>query len=83
LKGSVGNFAAKPAFDAAFDLEKIARRGDFDQMPQAVDALDFEMRRLRAALEGSANQLSEMDESSLAPPPPPAAASPGLNASLG
>ena len=51
LKGSVGNFAAKPAFEAAFHLERIARQGDLKQAPQAVDALEYEIRRLQSALE--------------------------------
>jgi CheY-like chemotaxis protein len=83
LKGSVGNFAAKPAFEAAFHLEKIARRRDFDQTPQALDALDYEIRRLQAALEEWTHEPSGMDASLLAPPAPPAGASSGLNSILG
>ena len=41
LKGSVGNFAAKPAFEAAFRLEKLAGQRDCKQVPPAVDRYDF------------------------------------------
>ena len=80
LKGSVGNFAAKPAFEAAFHLEKIARQGDFGQALQAVDALDYEIQRLQGALEEWAHKLSGNDGagSPLAQPPPPASSNSGL-----
>ncbi len=77
LKGSVGNFAAKPAFEAAFHLETIARQGDAQQFPQAVEALENEIRRLRGALEEWTPQPSEREGADLpfpAPPPPPAPA---------
>ncbi|MGD1103135.1 MAG: response regulator [Terriglobia bacterium] len=85
LKTSVGNFAAKPAFEAAFRLEKIARQGDFKQVPQAVEALEYEIRRLQGALEEWAHKLSGNDGagSPLAPPPPPAPSNAGLNAGCG
>ena len=51
LKGSVGNFAAKPAFEAAYHLEKIARQGDLGKVPEAVGALESEIERLQLALE--------------------------------
>jgi signal transduction histidine kinase/CheY-like chemotaxis protein/ligand-binding sensor domain-containing protein len=51
LKGSVGNFAAKPAFEAAFQLEKIARQGDLDKVPEALSALESQIARLQLALE--------------------------------
>jgi signal transduction histidine kinase/CheY-like chemotaxis protein len=85
LKGSVGNFAAKPAFEAAFRLEKIARQKDIQQIPQAVDDLGYEIRRLQSALEEWAHQPPEIDGTDLplAPPPPPAASNSGLNADCG
>jgi HPt (histidine-containing phosphotransfer) domain-containing protein len=70
LKGSVGNFAAKPAFEAAFRLEKIARQGDSKQVPQAVDALEYEIRRLQGALEEWAHKPSGNDEAGLPLAPP-------------
>ncbi len=80
LKGSVGNFAAKPAFEAAFRLEKIARQGDSKQVPQAMDALEYEIRRLQGALEEWAHKPSGNDDAGLplAPPPPPAASNSDL-----
>jgi HPt (histidine-containing phosphotransfer) domain-containing protein len=74
LKGSVGNFAARPASQAASELEKIANQGEFGQIAPVVDVLDHEIERLQAALEEWANKppLNET-EAPLAPPPPPAA----------
>jgi len=85
LKSSVGNFAAKPAFEAAFHLEKIARLGDSKQVAQAVDALEYEIRRLEVALTKWARHLPENDASDLsfAPPPAPAASNSGLDATWG
>ena len=81
LKGSVGNFAAEPAFGAAFDLEKIARQGDFEQVPQAVEALEHEIQRLQRALEECTHKLTANDAAGtmLAPPQSPVAAHDGLN----
>jgi len=50
LKGSVGNFGAAPAFDAAARLETIGRDGQMDQAPSAMAALAKEMDRLTPAL---------------------------------
>jgi signal transduction histidine kinase/CheY-like chemotaxis protein len=85
LKGSVGNFAAKPAFEAAFHLEKIARQGDLQLAPQAVDALEYEIRRLQSALEEWAHKPDGNDEagSPLAAPPPSAASGSGLTSGCG
>ena len=80
LKTSVGNFAAKPAFEAAFCLEKIGRQADLTEAPQALNALEHEIQRLQTALESWAHNPSGNDATGapLAPPPPPAASSPGL-----
>jgi signal transduction histidine kinase/CheY-like chemotaxis protein/HPt (histidine-containing phosphotransfer) domain-containing protein len=51
LKSSVGNFAARPAFDAAFHLETVARQGEHAQFPEAVGTLESEIHRLQVALE--------------------------------
>jgi CheY-like chemotaxis protein len=85
LKGSVGNFAAKPAFEAAFRLEQIARREDSKQIPQAVDALEYEIQRLHGALEEWAHKPSGNDgaDSPLPSPPPPTASNSGLNSGCG
>jgi len=85
LKGSVGNFAAKPAFAAAFHLEQIARQGDSDQIPWAVDTLEYEVRRLQSALESWAHKPPGSDEagSLLAPPPLPGPSDTGLSSGCG
>jgi signal transduction histidine kinase/CheY-like chemotaxis protein len=81
LKGSVGNFAARPAFDAAFNLEKLAHQGNLGQVAPAVAALDHEIERLKGALEEWANKRDQGGpECSLIPPPPPGSPT---NAGLG
>lgn len=85
LKGSVGNFAAKPAFEAAFQLEKIARQGDLEQVPHAVEALVDEIQRLQLALQERAHKAAGNDgaDTPLVPPPSPAASHEGLNSGHG
>ena len=51
LKGSVGNFAAKSAFDAALRLEKLAREGNLEKAQEAYDKLMQEIHRLIPALQ--------------------------------
>jgi HPt (histidine-containing phosphotransfer) domain-containing protein len=74
LKGSVGNFAAKPAFEAAFRLEKIACQGNSQQISQAADALEYEIQRLRDALQGWAHKPSGNGGTDSPLPPSPASA---------
>jgi signal transduction histidine kinase/DNA-binding response OmpR family regulator len=83
LKGSVGNFAAKPAVEAALRLEEIAHQGDLEQAPQALDVLEYEIQRLRGALEEWAHKPPGNDEadSPHPPPPPPGASGFDLNSS--
>ena len=50
LKGSVGNFCADPAFQAALELERAARRGDLRAAQEAWPMLKLEMERLETAL---------------------------------
>ena len=40
LKGSVGNFGAKPAYEAALRLEMLGRSGDMSKADEALAALD-------------------------------------------
>jgi PAS domain S-box-containing protein len=49
LKGSVGNFAAQPAFEAAFRLEKIGRAGDLTEAESGFQALLQEIEPLKLA----------------------------------
>ena len=39
LKGSVANFGAQAAVDAAFQLEQMGRAGDLSRVREAIDAL--------------------------------------------
>jgi hypothetical protein len=73
----VGNFAAKPAFEAALRLEEIARREDFEHIPSALETLEHEIHRLQSALKQWVNNPDQTDVAgqSLAPPPTTAAAS--------
>jgi CheY-like chemotaxis protein len=75
LKSSLGNFAAKPSFEAALRLEKIGCQGDLKQAPQALGVLEYEVQRLRSALEEWAHRADGNDRVGLplAPPLPPAA----------
>jgi two-component system, sensor histidine kinase and response regulator len=43
LKGSVGNFGARAASEAAFRLEQIGRGGDWPQAAPALAALEAEI----------------------------------------
>lgn len=51
LRGSLGALAARPAADVAQGLESLAARGDLLEAERAVAALDFEVARLRPAIE--------------------------------
>jgi len=76
LKTSVGNFAAKPAFEAAVRLENIGCEGDLTQAPGALKALEHEIQRLREALEAWVTNPLGNDPAPLSlPPPPPLATS--------
>jgi two-component system sensor histidine kinase/response regulator len=50
LKGSVGTFCAQGAFDAAKQLEMLARAGDLTHTPEAWAALEQAVERLVADL---------------------------------
>jgi PAS domain S-box-containing protein len=50
VKGSVGNFAAKPAFQAAQRVEQIGRDGNMGEAEEAYRALEVELERLKPAL---------------------------------
>jgi CheY-like chemotaxis protein len=51
LKGSVGVFATKPAFEAALKLEMMGRNGDLAHAEEAYAVLEKELERLKMALE--------------------------------
>jgi PAS domain S-box-containing protein len=50
IKGSVSNFAARRAADAAFDLEKAARSGDLTECHRLSSVLEAEMETLKPEL---------------------------------
>jgi HPt (histidine-containing phosphotransfer) domain-containing protein len=50
LKGSVGNFAARAAFEAAERLELLGRAGDLTDADQAYAALEGALERFEQAL---------------------------------
>jgi HPt (histidine-containing phosphotransfer) domain-containing protein len=51
LKGSVGNFCAQKAFDAALRLEKMGKSENLSEAEEAWSALEAEIERLQPALE--------------------------------
>ena len=50
IKGSVSNFAAAAAFEAASQVNDLARSGTRNGLKQAIDVLEQEMTRLQPAL---------------------------------
>ena len=50
LKGSVGNFAAQHAFDAALKLERLGMEGKVSEAASAYDELEQEIDRLKLAM---------------------------------
>ena len=57
LKGLVGNYCAKRAFDAARELDEIAREGNLDGAPEAFASCDREVAALQTALEAFRDSL--------------------------
>ena len=53
LKGSVANFGAKRAVDAAFQIEQLGRGGNLDAVAEVLQSLDL----LLLALQGELSQL--------------------------
>ena len=68
MKAVAANFAAMPAFQAAFSLERLAQHGDLDDAPRAWEALEREFGRLQAALQP---HLHPSPEGGVAPILPP------------
>jgi len=64
LKGSVSNFAAADAMQAARELEDLARDGQLDRVSDACTRLETELSRLIAALD-QADRVSGPDAQSL------------------
>ena len=57
LKGSVGNFGAKRAHEAAYQLEKLGKEGKMGDAADALSKLEKEFRALTAEIK---NVLEEM-----------------------
>ncbi|MCE5327666.1 MAG: response regulator [Planctomycetaceae bacterium] len=57
IKGTVSNFMAKPSYEAARNLESMARAGDLAQSQQAFAVLNIEVQRLSAALREIAGEV--------------------------
>ena len=58
LKGMIGNFGRKEAFDVADRLETLARGGDLSGAPPERTALESALGRLQPALTALANSLA-------------------------
>lgn len=52
LKGSVSNFGASAATDAAYTLETMGRKLEMSQAPEALKELVLQFQQLRPELEG-------------------------------
>ena len=57
LKGSVGNFGAKRAYDAAYQLEKLGKEEKMGDAAVALTKLEKEFKTLTAKMK---NVLQEM-----------------------
>ncbi len=57
LKGSVANFGAEAARQAAFRLESLGRAGDLLPAPEAYSNLEDEIQRFTVALSALSREL--------------------------
>lgn len=57
LKGSVSNFGAKRAFDAAYRLEVVGRDGRVSEMEEALSEMEVEVRDLEAVMKGVLGEI--------------------------
>ena len=57
IKGSVGTFQAKAAFEAAKELEIVAKRADLDEAKRVFATLAVHIEEVRRALRSLAKQL--------------------------
>lgn len=53
LKGSVANFAAKRAYEAAYRLEVLGKEGNLEETNEALGDLEKEIKSLKDALDGA------------------------------
>ncbi len=59
LKGSIGNFGAQRAFDAALELETLARGGDLAPAKGAWQTLECELEYLKPILAGFQREVPQ------------------------
>ncbi len=59
LKGSVGNFGAKQAFEAAYGLEVMGKEGRLAKAEEALQNLEKELKALEAAIKGALSAFAE------------------------
>ncbi|MBI3667208.1 MAG: response regulator [Acidobacteria bacterium] len=59
LKGSLGNFSARSAFEAALQLEMMGRRGDLTDAEQAYFKLHEEIERLKPELAALGKEIAK------------------------
>jgi PAS domain S-box-containing protein len=59
LKGSVGNFGAKSAFEIALKLETMGRSGDLSGAPETLTELEAKISRLENALAALRGDVSK------------------------
>jgi HPt (histidine-containing phosphotransfer) domain-containing protein len=50
IKGSVSNFSAQKAYDAAFNLESIGKNEELDRAESAFEELKGEIKNLKEAM---------------------------------
>ena len=58
IKSMVGNFFAQPAFQAAFDVEKLGRSGDLTTCTASLVSLETEISRLQMELRKVLDEMS-------------------------
>ena len=58
LKGSVGNFCANAAFQAAFELEQAGSAGDFTDADRKLANLKLQMARVEESLKSLAHECT-------------------------
>jgi HPt (histidine-containing phosphotransfer) domain-containing protein len=56
LKGAVGNFTTAGAYQGAFEIENLARRGDLSSAARACQDLEAHMERLALTLKALAGR---------------------------
>ena len=61
LKGSVGNFGARRAYEIAYGLEVLGRNGKLAESEDAISELEREFRALEAAMKDTLSEMKNED----------------------